>query len=473
MENGSINKYYSQIILKYRKHPMSLCKSLNFNKNQDKRSRLLFLSLSGISLLFFNQTLALASPKSTISIVNESPKEVVDQVWQIVYRDYLDYSGDYTRDEWLKLRREILSRKYIDVPDSYEAIREMLSSLNDPYTRFLDPKEFSEMRIDTTGELSGVGIQLSIDKETNELVVISPIEGTPAFNAGVKPKDVIISIDNKSTEGMKIESAVKLIRGKKGTQVTLGLLRNGKRIKVSLVRARIEIHVVESKLKETISGFKIGYIRLRQFNANAAKEMRNAIKKLEGENALGYVLDLRKNPGGLLESSIEIARQWLDEGIIVSTQTRDGIKDVRKANGRALTDRPVVVLVDEGSASASEILSGAIKDNNRGILVGKKTFGKGLVQSVRSLADNSGLIVTVAKYLTPSGIDIHTNGIEPDIESEISKLEARSLTRDKLGTLYDSQYMTAETALVKVLRKLSLSNTFVPGSSNLFFALKK
>ncbi len=198
-----------------------------------------------------------------------------------------------------------------------------------------------------------------------------------------------------------------------------------------------------------------------------------SINKLEKQNPYGYVLDLRSNPGGLLEASIEIARQWINTGIIVSTKTNDGITDVRKAQSRALTNRPVVVLIDEGSASASEILSGAIKDNNRGVLVGKKTFGKGLVQSVRSLSDGSGLTVTVAKYLTPSGKDINKNGIEPDIRADLLLNDENKLTNSDLGTLKDSQYVVAENILLKKFRVESNNNSYHPLRSNLGYALKK
>ena len=174
-----------------------------------------------------------------------------------------------------------------------------------------------------------------------------------------------------------------------------------------------------------------------------------SINKLEKQQPFGYVLDLRSNPGGLLEASIEIARQWINTGIIVSTKTKDGITDIRKAKSRALTNRPVVVLIDEGSASASEILSGAIKDNKRGVLVGKKTFGKGLVQSVRSLSDGSGLTVTVAKYLTPSGKDINKNGIEPDVRADLLLNDKNKLTNADIGTLIDSQYVAADSIKMK------------------------
>jgi len=405
------------------------------------------------------------------NLVTDNPKEIIDQVWQIIYRDFLDYSGKYNAEDWIKLRKEILTTNYLENDDAYVVIREILLELDDPYTRFLDPKEFNEMRIDTSGELMGVGIQISLDEDTKQIIVVSPIEGTPASIAGIKPKDIIISIDGNSIKGLSIDGAVKLIRGEKGTKVELGLIRNDKFLKVSLIRDIIEINVVDSRINNTVLGPKIAYIRLKQFNAKSPKEMSLSIKELEKENPYGYVLDLRSNPGGLLEASIEIGRQWIDKGIIVSTKTKDGITDVRRAKGRALTNRPVVVLIDEGSASASEILSGAIKDNNRGILVGKKTFGKGLVQSVRSLSDGSGLTVTVAKYLTPSGKDINKNGIEPDVLVELKDIA--KLTNSDLGTSKDSQYVAAEKILLQKYRSETNMNSYNPLKTNLHHALKK
>ena len=405
--------------------------------------------------------------------VTDNPKEIIDQVWQTIYRDFLDYSGKYDVDKWIKLRKELLTTQYINNEAAYDAIKEMLMVLNDPYTRFLDPKEFNEMRIDTTGELMGVGIQISLDEDTNQIVVVSPIEGTPAFLAGVKPQDIIISIDGNNIEGLSIDSTVKLIRGKKGTKVELGMLRDDKFLKFSLIRDRIEINAVDSRINNTVSGAKIAYLRLSQFNAKSPKEMSLSIKKLEKQKPFGYVLDLRSNPGGLLEASIEIARQWINTGIIVSTKTKDGITDIRKAKSRALTNRPVIVLIDEGSASASEILSGAIKDNNRGLLLGQKTFGKGLVQSVRSLPDGSGLTVTVAKYLTPSGQDINENGIEPDVRVDLLLDDKDKFTNSDLGTLNDSQYVAAENILLKKYRTQSDNNSYNPMKSNIKYALVK
>ena len=410
---------------------------------------LLILGLGGITTAVTLGGPGFTLPSASGGSISDSPKEVIDQVWQIVYRDYLDSSGDYDEASWRQLRRDLLKKSFAGSAESYEAIRGMLASLNDPYTRFLDPKQFKEMRIDTSGELMGVGIQLSLDKATKELVVVSPIEGTPASRAGVQSKDVIVSIDGKSTEGMNTEDAVKLIRGPEGSAVILGLRRGDELIDVPLTRARIEINAVSYKLNTTRDQHKVGYIRLKQFNANAAKEMREAAKALEAQDVDGYVLDLRGNPGGLLEASIDIARQWLNEGIIVSTRTREGIRDVRRATGSAITDKPLVVLIDQGSASASEILSGSLQDNGRAQLVGQKTFGKGLVQAVRGLSDGSGLTVTIAKYLTPKGTDIHKNGIEPDIKSEMNEKQLKSFTIEKLGTDQDPQYTDARKQLIK------------------------
>ena len=441
--------------------------------NRSSRSSwLVVLGAGGLAAAVAFSSPGLGLPSAGSPSITDSPKEVIDQVWQIVHRDYLDSTGKYDPKQWRTLRRNLPTKAYAGSEESYEAIRGMLASLDDPYTRFLDPKEFKDMQIETSGELMGVGIQISVDKTSKEIVVISPIEGTPASRAGVQSKDVIVSIDGKSTNGMNTEDAVKLIRGKEGTEVVLGLRRKGKVVSVPLVRARIEIHTVDSQLNTASGGEKIAYMRLKQFNANAAKDMRDAILKFEDEGVNGYVLDLRSNPGGLLEASIDIARQWLDEGTIVSTKTRTGIQDVRRATGSALTQRPVVVLVNEGSASASEILSGALQDNNRAKLVGQKTYGKGLVQSVRGLTDGSAITVTVAKYLTPSGTDIHKNGIKPDVAVAMSEKEIESLQLEDLGTNKDSQYRTAETTLLRAIKAANHTQTYKPGQANLQSALQ-
>jgi len=384
----------------------------------------------------------------------DSPKEIVDEVWQVINRQYVD--ATFNGEDWRKVRNEYLDKEYSDKEQAYEAVKEMLKKLNDPYTRFMNPEEFKSMQIDTSGELTGVGIQITKDEETQNIVVISPIEDTPAAEAGIISKDIIRKVDGKSTEGMDLNDVVSLIRGKPGTQVTLTIERDGNVKEYNLTRTTIEIHPVRARVENATNLGKIGYIRLVQFSGNAAQEMKEAIALGEKENVTGYILDLRSNPGGLLYSSVEIARMFIDQGRIVSTVDRVGEVDVHNANGSVLTNKPIVVLVDGGSASASEILSGALQDYDRAVVVGTQTFGKGLVQSVRGLGDGSGLAVTVAKYLTPKGRDINKEGITPDIVYEMTEEEKEVLIkdRDKIGTIDDAQFRKAlEILSQKVAKK--------------------
>jgi carboxyl-terminal processing protease len=385
----------------------------------------------------------------------DSHKDLVDEVWQIINYRYVD--GTFNQIDWPAVRKEYLNKSYTDEKEAYKSIREMLKKLEDPYTRFMNPEEFKNLQVDTSGELTGIGITISQDEKTKQLLVIAPIEDTPAFRAGILAKDIILEIDGKNTKGMDTNDAVSLIRGKAGTRVKLTILRNGQKKQFNIQRARIEIHPVRYSEKKTPAG-NIGYIRLNQFSANASKEMKDAIENLEAKKVSGYILDLRGNPGGLLYASIEIAQMWMNKGTIVFTIDRQGTQDKQVANGSALTNKPLVVLVDKGSASASEILSGALQDNKRAILVGNQTFGKGLVQSVQPLKSGSGLAVTIAKYHTPSGKDINKHGIDPDVKVELTDAQRQDLwlrERDKLGTLADPQFAKA----VELLGKQITQNT--------------
>jgi carboxyl-terminal processing protease len=383
------------------------------------------------------------------ALFKESPKDLVDEVWQIINRQYVD--GTFNKVDWLAVRKEYLNKSYSNKQEAYKSIREMLKKLDDPYTRFMDPNEFKSLQVDTSGELTGIGIQMGLDEKTKKLTVIAPIEDTPAAKAGLLAKDTITKINGKSTEGMDTNQAVSLIRGEPGTMVNLTILRNGQEKEFKITRAKIEIHPVEYSQKQTPAG-SVGYIRLKQFSANAGKEMQQAVRNLENKQVAGYVLDLRNNPGGLLFSSVEIARMWMNKGTIVSTKDRQGEVERETANGRALTNKPLVVLVDKGSASASEILSGALQDNKRAVLIGSQTFGKGLVQSVRPLDDGSGLAVTIAKYFTPNNRDINKHGIDPDIKVELTDTQRQALwlkEREKIGTQADPQFAKAAEVLGK------------------------
>ncbi|MEM9566845.1 MAG: S41 family peptidase [Cyanobacteria bacterium P01_E01_bin.34] len=376
-----------------------------------------------------------------------NPKELVDEAWQIVNREYVD--SDFNAVDWEAVRTDLLSRDYATEDEAYEAIRAALEQLEDPYTRFMDPEQFASMQIDTSGELTGVGIQLGAEDETGRLLVVSPIDNSPALNAGVQAGDIIVEIDGTLTDGMDVNEAVNLIRGEVGSIVTITVLRDeAEQLDFDIKRERIELQAVTHEVHPA-GEQQIGYIRLSQFSAKASDEMRDAVDELEGLGVDAYVLDLRGNPGGLLYSSAEIARLFLSKGGIVSTENRQGIQDSISANGEALTDKPMTVLVDGGSASASEILAGALQDNERATLVGTQTFGKGLVQSVHAISGGSGLAVTIARYRTPSGTDINQTGITPDRIVELSETDIETLTSDRelLATSADPQYAAAVQSL--------------------------
>ncbi|MER3492659.1 MAG: peptidase S41 [Mastigocladus sp. ERB_26_2] len=385
--------------------------------------------------------------RSVRAALQDSPKQVVDQVWQLVNREYVD--GSFNRQNWLTIRQSLLSRNYSSREEAYTAIREALQKLGDPYTRFMDPKQFEALTNQTSGEVSGIGIRMEVNENSKRLVVVEALENSPAIKAGIKPGDEIVAIDGKPTRQMKIEDASKLIRGRAGTMVTLRLERDGRSaFDLKLTRATIEVPTVRYALKQE-GRRRVGYIRLREFNAHASDQMRRAIRDLNGKQVDGFVLDLRGNPGGLLQASIEIARMWIDNGAIVRTVDRRGGSEESKANHTALTNRPLVVLVDNNSASASEILTGALKDNKRAIVVGSQTFGKALVQSVHELGDGSGVAITIAHYYTPKGTDINHKGITPDIKLELTEDQQRQLASnpDLLGTNKDPQYTRALTIL--------------------------
>jgi carboxyl-terminal processing protease len=377
-----------------------------------------------------------------LALSSDNSQDAIDEVWQVVNRRYVD--GNFNQTDWQSIRSQYLGRNYSDREQVYGAIKEMLKKLGDPYTRFMTPQEFKDFKVQTSGQLVGVGFQLNTDEKTKKLVVVSTVEGAAAAKAGIVADDIIIQIDGESTTGMDIGKAVQLIRGQVDTNVTLKIEREGNIRDYTLTRQKIEIHSVEAKYEPTDGG--VGYIRLKQFSANAPSEMRAAIKKLENQGAKGYILDLRSNPGGLLYGAIDISRMLMNDGKIVSTKLRQGGEDIKSANQTAIIpDKPIVVLVDGGSASASEILSGALQDNKRAELVGMKTYGKGLVQSVVPLRDGTGMAVTIAKYYTPKGTDINQKGIAPDLEVELTKAEMQALRKDskQIGTDADLQYVKA------------------------------
>ncbi len=335
------------------------------------------------------------------------------QSWRLVNQAYVDDS--FNDQNWWLIRQQFLKRPLSNREETYEAIAEMLAVLDDPYTRLLRPDQYHSLQVNTSGELSGVGLQISTNPETGILEVIVPLAGSPAEAAGIQPRDRIIAIDGIETKNLSLDEAAAHMRGKKGTSVALTVQSPGteKVRTVEVVRDIVSLNPVFAKL-ETYHDQKVGYVRLNQFSANAREEIAQAVTNLQAQGADRYVLDLRNNPGGLLQAGIEIARLWLDQETIVYTVNRQGVLDSFVGTGHPLSQAPLAVLVNQATASASEILAGALQDNHRALLIGEKTFGKGLIQSLFELSDGSGIAVTVAQYETPEHHNINQLGIVPD-----------------------------------------------------------
>ncbi len=345
-----------------------------------------------------------------------TPIEMYDNVWRLINSKYVDQTNN--EQDWRKWRHKYDSVIKSD-EDAYVAINTMIASLNDPYTKFLDPKEFADETGSIKGSLKGIGIQIGVKE--GKLMVIAPIEDTPAEKAGLLADDEILAIDGKSTKGITVDKAADQIRGEEGTKVTLLIKRKNLEPKeYTITRAEIEIKSVSQKIPDNINmPNDICYIRLSSFiSRNAAKEIADILNNSKDKKA--FIMDLRSNPGGLLSNAIYISDMFLNGGAIVSTVDRDGYKETQKASAGVLTTKPLVILLNKGSASASEIFSGAMKDNKRAVLIGTQSFGKGLVQEINKLPNNAGVNITIQKYLTPNGTDIHKKGITPDIVVELS-----------------------------------------------------
>ncbi len=378
---------------------------------------------------------------------HESPKAVLDEVWQLIHENYVD--DTFNSVDWQAVRMELLEQNYSSPEEAYDVLRSTLEQLEDPFTRFLDPEQYQSLTEQTSGELSGVGIRFQVDRLTQFPEITDTFENSPAADARLMQGDRIIAIDDQSTEGMTIQQVSDLIKGDEGTPITFTIRRWGRdEFEVVMTRAIIEVPSVRYSL-QTEGPNRIGYIRLTEFSAHAPEQMAQAILDLTDQGVDGFVLDLRGNPGGLLNASIDISRMWINDGAIVSTVGRDGLSETTLANHTALTDQPLAVLVDQRSASSSEILTGALMDNDRAVVIGMETYGKALVQRVYNLSDGSGLAVTVAHYYTPDGTDISQLGITPDIEVEMTRGESIRLSGDPtlLGTGSDPFYLEAITSL--------------------------
>ena len=342
------------------------------------------------------------SAKSKEDLYNEV--ELFSDAISVIRNDYVD---------------EVEPKKVI-----YGALKGMLSSLDD-FSAFMDPDEYKEITVEAKGEFGGIGTEIT--SKDGIITIIAPIAGTPADAAGIKPQDKIIKINGKITKDMTLNDAVKMMRGDPGTLLTLTVWREKEErvFDIPLKRAIIKIDSIKDAY--LIDG-KIGYIKLIEFQEHAAQELENALKKLEAQGMDSLILDLRNNPGGLLDSAIDVSEKFLPKGtVIVSIKGRVPSQNmVYKSNGNFQhPDYPIVVLVNEGSASASEIVTGALQDNKRAVILGEKTFGKGSVQTVIPLRDSSALKLTTAMYFTPSGKSIMNHGIVPDVVVEREELKEK------------------------------------------------
>jgi len=357
-----------------------------------KRTQFLYQALLFVVIIFF------------LAISGSSQNVVADT--EEVYKNIEVFSEVLRKVE----------KHYVEGTDAkaliYGAIKGMVETL-DPHSSFITPEDYKELMIETKGSFPGVGIVITI--KDNVLTVVSPIEGTPAYEAGMKAGDQIIMIGDKSTKDISIREAVKLIRGPKGTKVKLTVRRKGLEKSIDFVITRDVIPIKSVRSFSLPSD--LGYIRISNFQSNTGEDLDKVLKKMDKDKALkGLILDLRNNPGGLLSQAVKVADAFLDSGVIVSIKSRDEREQKSVAHKETKSRKyPMIVLVNEGSASASEIVAGALQDNKRALILGTTTFGKGSVQTLFPLSDGSGLRLTTALYYTPRGSSIQASGIEPDI----------------------------------------------------------
>ncbi len=362
-----------------------------------------------------------------------SSQKLFDNVWSIVKTNY--YDASMNEQSWSRWK-DHYSGKIKNDEDAKVAIDTMLASLNDPYSRFMDKAEYNDQNTSINSKITGIGVNISTI--AGKVHIINVIEGTPAQSANLQAGDIILDIDGKDANGLSVAEVANLVRGPENTSVQLTILRNNDKFTKRVMRKEIKIKTVKSEVQNNI-----GYIQISSFiGSTTPNEFLEAMEKTK--KAEGLVIDLRGNTGGLLPNAIFIANLFIPEGKIVSIVGRNGYKyDIQAQETDLNITKPVVVLVDGGSASASEILSGALKDYHRAKLVGTKTFGKGMVQKIIPLENETGLNLTVAKYLTPAGTDINKKGIKPDVEVQFTEKNIRNRE--------DVQLQTAKNMLSKMI----------------------
>ena len=348
----------------------------------------------------------------TAVALSDTQQLVVDS-WRLVNQGFWNPEQlDAVR--WKRQRQKAMERSIESSDDAYAAIESMLAQLGDPYTRLLRPADYTALKNSTNGSLSGVGLQLGPDESSSGVVVISALEGSPAGEAEITSGTQLLSVDGRAVVDLGLEGTVAALRGDVGSQVVLTLDNgSGETTELTLERRSVDLRPVRTRRLRSGS-HTLGYLRITQFSDGVPEQVKEALAELQNKEIEGLVLDLRNNSGGLVSAGLAVADDFLSGDAIVETRNREGINDTIQASLQTVYDGPMVTLVNGGTASASEILAGALQDNERATLLGGQTFGKGLIQTLTNLSDGSGLAVTVAGYVTPSGRNIQGEGIAPD-----------------------------------------------------------
>jgi carboxyl-terminal processing protease len=399
---------------------------------------------------FFRAAFVLALPLLLVlqlcgpALALTDDQTLVVDVWRLVNESYVDPS--FSGVPWRRLRQKALEKTISNRVDAYDAIDAMLAPLDDPYTRLLRPESYGQLEAATKGTVSGIGLQLGINHDSGSVVVIAPVEDSPAAEAGLVDGTVLRSINGQDTSELGLDGSAALLRGDSGSSVHLEVtLPDGEEQSLDLERRAIDLRPVRSRRLRS-GDHTLGYLRINQFSEPVPEDVQQALADLEAKGIEGLVLDLRNNTGGLVSAGLAVADDFLAGDVIVETQDRNGINEQRPANSGRLFDGPMLTLINGGTASASEILAGALQDNRRSQLLGSTSFGKGEIQTLLPLGDGSGLAVTVARYLTPNGRAIQGQGLEPDELLSSSEPSGSSIGNDD-----DAWLRSAEEALVAQL----------------------
>jgi carboxyl-terminal processing protease len=353
-----------------------------------------------------------AAPGVAPAAALNDAQQLVVEAWRLVNQSYVDPER-FEEVHWKRLRQQALEKPISSSGQAYDAIEAMLEPLGDPYTRLLRPADYATLRSNTQGTVSGVGLQLGLRAADQAIVVIAPLDGSPAADAGIGSGTAVLKVNGQSTGVLGLDQTAAALRGQAGTRVLVQLERDGQQRELELERRAVDLKPVRFETRE-LAGKRLGYLRITQFAEPVPEQIQQALSTLSGQGIDGLILDLRNNSGGLVSAGVAVANVFLDGQPIVETQDRDGLSSPQQALAGQLYGGPMLTLVNGGTASASEILAGALQDDGRSALAGSRTFGKGVIQTLINLGDSSGLAVTVARYLTPSGRSIQNLGLVPD-----------------------------------------------------------